>query len=72
MLQFAMITIGALACVRTRPIGLPDWTTSVSVLVHILQRVDDRVMRLPIARGLAKRGIDDQVVGILADREHVL
>ena len=42
------------------------------VLVHGAQRLDDLVVRGPVARRLAERRIDDEVGRILADREHVL
>ena len=42
------------------------------VLVHGLQRLDDRVVGRPVARGLAEGGVDDEIVGVLADREDVL
>ena len=41
------------------------------VFLHRRQRLDDGVMRGPVARRLAERRIDDEAVGILADREYV-
>ena len=41
-------------------------------LVHGFERRHDPVVRGPIARGTAERGIDDKVVRILAYREHIL
>ena len=41
------------------------------VLVHGLQRLDDPVVGGPVAGGAAERGVDDQVVGVFADRQHV-
>ena len=37
-----------------------------------LQGLDDPVVRGPVAGGPAERRIDDEVVRVLADREHVL
>ena len=72
MLQLAMITIGALSCVRMRPIGFPDCTISVSSSLIVRSVSTMRVMRRPVARGLAERGVHDQIGGVFADGEHVL
>ena len=41
------------------------------VVRHGAQRLDDLVVRRPVARGLAERGIDDEIGRVLADRQHV-
>ncbi|ABA50058.1 hypothetical protein BURPS1710b_2184 [Burkholderia pseudomallei 1710b] len=53
---------------RDRLAGLDDERL---VLVHCAQRAHDRVVRRPVARGAAERRVDDQLIGILADREDV-
>ena len=60
------------AWVLRMPIGLPDCTMRVSPSAHRLERRDDLVVGWPVAGGATKRGIDDEVVGVLADRQNVL
>ena len=42
------------------------------VLLHRHQCLDDLVVRGPVTRRAAERRIDDQVVGVFADRQHIL
>jgi hypothetical protein len=54
---------------RHRLAGLDDQRL---VLLHRAQRLDDGAVRRPGTRGLAERGVDDELVRVLAHREHVL
>ena len=62
-----MSTRGASACVLNTPTGLPDWISSVSSSPSSLQRRDDRVEALPVARGAADAAVDDELLRILGD-----
>ena len=53
-------------CVRKTPTGLPDWTRSVSSSARCAKLADDRVERLPGARGAARPAVDDERVRVLA------
>ena len=63
----AISTRGASAWVRNTPTGLPDWTSSVSIVLQPSQRRDDAVEALPVARGPADAAIDHQLVRPLGD-----
>ena len=65
--EFAISTRGAISCVRKTPTGLPLCTSSVSSSLEPAQRRDDRVERLPRARGAPRAAVDDEVGGILGD-----
>ena len=65
--ELAISTRGAHSWVRKTPTGLPDCTSSVSSSPEAAQGADDRVERLPGARGAAGAAVDDQVVGPLGD-----
>ena len=62
-----MRTRGAHSCVRSTPTGLPLWTSSVSSSARRAQLADDRVERLPAARGAAGAAVHDEVVRVLGD-----
>ena len=65
--ELAISTRGASACVRKTPTGLPDWTSSVSIALEPLQRGDDAVEALPIARGPPDAAIDHELARPLGD-----
>ena len=62
-----MSTRGAFSCVRNTPTGLPDCTSSVSSFFRRLQRRDDGVEALPVARRLADAAVDDELLRPLRD-----
>ena len=64
-LELAISTRGASVWVRNTPTGLPDWISSVSSSFRRLQRLDDAVEALPVARGAADAAIDHQLVRVL-------
>ena len=67
MLELAISTRGASACVRNTPTGLPDCTSKRLVALEPLQRRDDPVEALPIARGAADAAIDHELARPLGD-----
>ena len=64
-LELAISTRGACSCVSNTATGLPDWTSSVSVVAQPLELAHDRVVARPVARRLADPAVDDQLGGVL-------
>ena len=63
----ASSTRGASAWVGKMPTGLPDWISRVSSSPRLLQRFEDRVVAVPVARGAADAAVDDEFRRVLGD-----
>ena len=66
-LEFAISTRGAHSWVRITPTGLPDCTSSVSSSSRSRRLRQERVVRLPVAGGLAGAAVHHEVLGALGD-----
>ena len=72
MLVFAITTRGASRCVLKIATGMPGLDRQRLVVLELQQRVDDRVVGLPVARALADPAVDHQPLGLLGDLHVVL